>query len=58
MNNIHHVIDEVFIRSAMEITNNNVSKAAKLLGINRNTLAKRLKHMGNGSFKKTHPNHM
>ena len=37
------LIERIFIRSAMRICDNNISKAAKLLGINRNTLSKKLK---------------
>lgn len=39
------VIEKVFIISAMKISNNNISKASKLLGINRNTLSKKLKEI-------------
>jgi transcriptional regulator of acetoin/glycerol metabolism len=44
--NIQEMIEKVFIVSAMKISNNNVSGASKLLGINRNTLAKKLKNLG------------
>ena len=37
------VIEKVFIDSSMKISKNNISKAAALLGINRNTLSKKLK---------------
>ncbi|MCX5816830.1 MAG: helix-turn-helix domain-containing protein [Proteobacteria bacterium] len=40
---IQAIIEKVFIGSAMKLSKNNVSKAAKLLGINRNTLSKKLK---------------
>jgi DNA-binding protein Fis len=43
--NIQGIIEKVFIISAMKISNNNVSAASKLLGMNRNTLAKKLKHL-------------
>ncbi len=39
------VIEKVFIISAMKISDNNISKASKLLGINRNTLSKKLKEL-------------
>ena len=49
---IHHTIERIFITSAMRLKNNNVTQAAKLLGINRNTLSKKLKELnqndGNG----------
>ena len=37
------IIEKIFIDSAMKLSKNNISKAAKLLGINRNTLSKKLK---------------
>jgi transcriptional regulator of acetoin/glycerol metabolism len=40
--NVQSVIEKVFIISAMKISDNNISKASKLLGINRNTLSKKL----------------
>jgi transcriptional regulator of acetoin/glycerol metabolism len=43
--NIQAVIEKVFIVSAMKISNGNISKASKLLGINRNTLSKKLKEL-------------
>lgn len=36
-------VENVFIQAALKITDNNISKAAKLLGINRNTLSKKIK---------------
>jgi DNA-binding protein Fis len=41
--NVQNLIEKVFIRSAMKLSGNNVSKASKLLGINRNTLSKKVK---------------
>jgi transcriptional regulator of acetoin/glycerol metabolism len=43
--NVQAVIEKVFIISAMKISNSNISKASKLLGINRNTLSKKLKEL-------------
>ena len=43
--NIQAIIEKVFIVSAMKISNNNVSAASRLLGINRNTLSKKLKNL-------------
>jgi len=43
--NVQGVIEKVFIISAMKISNGNISKASKLLGINRNTLSKKLKEL-------------
>jgi DNA-binding protein Fis len=40
---IQSIIEKVFISSAMKLSKDNISKAAKLLGINRNTLSKKLK---------------
>ncbi len=39
------MIERIFIASAMKIADNNVSRASRLLGINRNTLSKKLKEM-------------
>ncbi len=36
-------VENVFIQAALRISDNNISKAAKLLGINRNTLSKKLR---------------
>lgn len=43
--NIQKYVEKIFIKTAMEISNNNISKASKLLGINRNTLSKKLKNI-------------
>ena len=40
---VQAIIEKIFIGSAMKLSKNNISKAAKLLGINRNTLSKKLK---------------
>jgi transcriptional regulator of acetoin/glycerol metabolism len=45
LSNVQKVIEKVFIISAMKISNSNISKASKLLGINRNTLSKKLKEL-------------
>ena len=37
------MIERVFVTSAMRLANNNISKAARLLGLNRNTLSRKLK---------------
>ena len=39
-------IEGAFIQAALKITENNISKAARLLGINRNTLSKKIKNNG------------
>lgn len=36
-------VEDVFIQAALRISDNNISKAARLLGINRNTLSKKLR---------------
>jgi DNA-binding NtrC family response regulator len=36
-------VEDVFIQAALKISDNNISKAARLLGINRNTLSKKLR---------------
>jgi DNA-binding protein Fis len=40
---IQAMTEKVFIACAMKISNNNVTQASKLLGINRNTLSKKVK---------------
>lgn len=42
---VQAMIERVFIKSAMKLAKNNVSKAAKLLGMNRNTLNRKLKEV-------------
>jgi transcriptional regulator of acetoin/glycerol metabolism len=36
-------IERIFIKAALKLANGNVSKAAKLLGMSRNTLIRKLK---------------
>ncbi len=45
--NVQNLIEKVLIRSAMKLSGNTVSKASKLLCINRNTLSKKVKEDGN-----------
>jgi two-component system nitrogen regulation response regulator GlnG len=40
---LQRAIEKIFIHAAMRKTGDNISKAAKLLGMNRNTLSKKLK---------------
>ena len=40
---VQAMIERIFIRAGMRLTNSNVSKAAKLLGMSRNTLIRKLK---------------
>jgi DNA-binding protein Fis len=40
---VQSMIERIFIRAAMKLSNNNVSRAAKLLGMSRNTLNRKLK---------------
>lgn len=42
------VMERIFVASAMRIAQGNISRAARLLGINRNTLSKKLKSIGPG----------
>ena len=42
---VHQTIEKIFICSAMRLKNNNVTQAAKLLGISRNTLSKKLRDL-------------
>ena len=43
---VQTMIESIFIRAAMRASNSNVSKAAKLLGLSRNTLIRKLKESG------------
>ncbi len=49
LQSMQSMIERIFIASAMKIAHNNVSQASRLLGINRNTLAKKLKESRNDS---------
>jgi len=40
---VQKIIEKIFVNAAMKASKNNVSRAAKLLGINRNTLSKKIK---------------
>jgi DNA-binding protein Fis len=43
LGDVQAMIERIFIRAAMKLSNNNVSKAAKLLGMSRNTVIRKLK---------------
>ena len=43
LGDVQAMIERIFIRAAMRLSNSNVSKAAKLLGMSRNTLIRKLK---------------
>ena len=45
LQNVQDMMERIFIASAMKIAQNNICQASKLLGINRNTLSKKLKQM-------------
>jgi DNA-binding protein Fis len=45
LQNVQEMMERIFIASAMKIAQNNICQASKLLGINRNTLSKKLKQM-------------
>jgi DNA-binding NtrC family response regulator len=42
---VEEMIERIFIASAMKIAQDNICHASKLLGINRNTLSKKLKQI-------------
>jgi DNA-binding protein Fis len=42
---VQGMMERIFITSAMKIAENNICHASRLLGINRNTLSKKLKQM-------------
>jgi DNA-binding protein Fis len=46
LGDVQAMIERIFIRAAMKLSNSNVSKAAKLLGMSRNTLIRKLKGPG------------
>ena len=48
---VHTMMERIFITTAMKIAADNVSQASRLLGINRNTLSKKLKEMKEHSVK-------
>jgi DNA-binding protein Fis len=43
LQSIQTMTEKVFIVCAMKVSDNNISQASKLLGINRNTLSKKLR---------------
>jgi DNA-binding protein Fis len=45
LESMQQMIERIFITSAMKLAHNNISQASKLLGMNRNTLSKKLKEM-------------
>ena len=45
LQNVQTMMERIFIAAAMKMTDGNVLRASKLLGINRNTLSKKLKEM-------------
>jgi len=45
LQSVQTMMERIFITTAMKMADNNVSQASKLLGINRNTLSKKLKEM-------------
>lgn len=49
LNKISSHIEQSFIQAALKITGDNISRAAKLLGINRNTLSKKVKELSNNN---------
>jgi DNA-binding protein Fis len=51
LQSVQTMMEKIFIASAMKISANNVSQASKLLGINRNTLSKKLKEIQQRSQK-------
>ncbi|HEX2966389.1 MAG TPA: helix-turn-helix domain-containing protein [Syntrophorhabdaceae bacterium] len=46
---MHEIVEKMFLRSALKITEGNISRAARLLGINRNTLSKKLRALEAGT---------
>jgi len=50
--NVQNIIEKIFIESALRISRNNISNASKLLGINRNTMSKKIKEFQDKNIKK------
>jgi DNA-binding protein Fis len=49
LSEVQQIVESVFIGAALEITDNNLSRAAKMLGINRNTLSRKVAALANRS---------
>ncbi|MGD0229293.1 MAG: helix-turn-helix domain-containing protein [Syntrophorhabdales bacterium] len=49
LQSVQMMMERIFISTAMRISDNNISQASRLLGINRNTLSKKLKEMNETS---------
>ena len=45
LQSVQTMMERIFITTAMKIAENNISQASRLLGINRNTLSKKLREM-------------
>jgi DNA-binding protein Fis len=45
LQSVQFIMERIFIAEAMKIAQSNISQASKLLGINRNTLSKKLKEI-------------
>jgi DNA-binding protein Fis len=45
LQSVQTMMERIFITTAMKLSADNISQASKLLGINRNTLSKKLKEM-------------
>jgi DNA-binding protein Fis len=45
LQSVQTMMERIFITTAMRITADNISQASKLLGMNRNTLSKKLREM-------------
>jgi DNA-binding protein Fis len=45
LQSVQTMMERIFITAAMKIAENNISQASRLLGINRNTLSKKLREM-------------
>jgi DNA-binding protein Fis len=48
LSTMQKIIERLFVTSAMSIANNNVTRAAKMLGMSRNTLSRKLRDFEEG----------
>ncbi len=45
LSEVQGMVERIFVRTAMHLSGNNISRASRLLGISRNTLARKLREL-------------